>query len=81
VEDVTKQMQTHQAMKLIMTTYPGFQELPKGVKQMLLVSESHFFAEGRARAERPEASHVFAVSFPVAIPNRPANGTDVLHAR
>ncbi len=23
--------------------YPGFQNLPKGIKQMLLVSESHFF--------------------------------------
>ena len=25
--------------------YPGFQSLPKGAKQMLLVSESHFFEE------------------------------------
>jgi hypothetical protein len=25
--------------------YPGFQSLPKGAKQMLLVSEAHFFLE------------------------------------
>jgi len=40
--------------KSIMVTYPGFQRLPKGVKQMLLASESHFFdgANG-ARDPRP----------------------------
>ena len=32
-------------MKMIMTSYPGFQELPKGVRKMLLVSESFFFDE------------------------------------
>ena len=32
----------------ITATYPGFQSLPKGVKQMLLVSESVFFDEARA---------------------------------
>jgi hypothetical protein len=31
----------------ITATYPGFQSLPKGVKQMLLVSESLFFDEAR----------------------------------
>jgi hypothetical protein len=31
----------------ITATYPGFQSLPKGVKQMLLVSESVFFDEAR----------------------------------
>ena len=34
-------------MKSIMVTYPGFPTLPKGLKQMLLVSEEHFFAEAR----------------------------------
>ncbi|HEY3855375.1 MAG TPA: hypothetical protein VGO67_13370 [Verrucomicrobiae bacterium] len=28
--------------------YPGFQSLPKGAKQMLLVSEAHFFDEAVA---------------------------------
>lgn len=30
-------------MKSIMATYPDFQALPKGVKQMLLASETFFF--------------------------------------
>jgi len=33
-------------MKPIMMTYPGYQGLPKGVKQMLVESESFFFEEG-----------------------------------
>jgi hypothetical protein len=32
-------------MKSIMVTYPGFQCLPKGLKQMLVESESFFFEE------------------------------------
>jgi len=36
-------------MKMIMTSYPGFQDLPKGVRKMLLVSESFFFDEMRRR--------------------------------
>ena len=32
-------------MKSIMTTYPDFQALPKGLKQLLLASESFFFDE------------------------------------
>ncbi|MGA9776868.1 MAG: hypothetical protein ACLPRE_07685 [Limisphaerales bacterium] len=32
-------------MKPIITMYPYFQTLPRGVKKMLLVSESHFFDE------------------------------------
>lgn len=31
----------------ITATYPGFQLLPKRVKQMLLISESVFFEEAR----------------------------------
>ena len=30
-------------MKSIMVTYPDFQSLPKGLKQMLLASETFFF--------------------------------------
>jgi hypothetical protein len=32
-------------MRSIMMAYPGFQALPKGLKQMLVESESHFFEE------------------------------------
>jgi hypothetical protein len=32
-------------MKPIMMTYPGYQGLPKGIKQMLVESESFFFEE------------------------------------
>ena len=32
-------------MKPIMMTYPGYQSLPKGLKQMLVESESFFFEE------------------------------------
>jgi hypothetical protein len=36
-----------------MMTYPGFQALPRGVKRMLLESESFFFGEARTRTEQP----------------------------
>jgi hypothetical protein len=32
-------------MKSIITTYPDFHALPKGIKRMLLASETFFFAE------------------------------------
>lgn len=32
-------------MNTSILNYPGFQNLPKGARQMLLVSESHFFDE------------------------------------
>lgn len=32
-------------MKSIMFTYPGFQSLPRGIKQLLVTSETHFFGE------------------------------------
>ena len=32
-------------MKSIITTYPDFHALPKGIKRMLLASESFFFVE------------------------------------
>jgi len=35
-------------MKSIITTYPYFQTLPRGVKMLLLASESHFFEEANA---------------------------------
>jgi hypothetical protein len=35
-------------MNATILNYPGFQTLPKGVKQMLLVSESYFFEQDAA---------------------------------
>ena len=32
-------------MKSIITTYPDFHALPKGIKRLLLASESFFFGE------------------------------------
>jgi hypothetical protein len=45
-------------MKTIMFTYPGFQSLPRGIKQMLVTSETLFFAEtgtnaANTRSARP----------------------------
>ncbi len=37
------------SMKSIITTYPDFQALPRGVKKMLLASESHFFDDAETR--------------------------------
>jgi hypothetical protein len=42
-------------MKTIVTTYPGFHSLPRGIKQMLVISESLFFAEARPAISRPGA--------------------------
>lgn len=41
-------MKTLSLMKSVTSTYPRFHELPKGVKQMLLISESFFFGEARS---------------------------------
>lgn len=35
------------AMKSIITTYPDFPSLPKGLKRMLLASEDLFFGEAK----------------------------------
>ena len=40
-------------MNSITATYPGFQALPKGIKQMLVVSESLFFDDAKAAAQPP----------------------------
>jgi hypothetical protein len=42
-------VKTNQTTKAFMATFPGFHDLPKGIRQMLLVSESHFFAESSPR--------------------------------
>ena len=37
-------------MKTILSTYPDFQSLPKGLKQLLVASESFYFGEARPAA-------------------------------
>ena len=39
-------------MRTIILTYPGFQSLPKGVKQMLVASENFFFGDAEAAGEK-----------------------------
>jgi hypothetical protein len=43
-------------MKSIMLTYPGFQTLPRGVKQMLVASENDFFSDARPAAAKAGAN-------------------------
>ncbi|HEY3761077.1 MAG TPA: hypothetical protein VGN23_04965 [Verrucomicrobiae bacterium] len=50
-------------MKSIVITYPDFRELPKGVRQLLVLSETLFFEEvvptaGMAMVSKPVASNV-----------------------
>jgi hypothetical protein len=65
-------MKSQPTMKLIMTTYPGFHDLPKGVRKMLLVSESFFFDEMRRQTERPVELNAVLVSPPVMVSGRAA---------
>jgi hypothetical protein len=39
-------------MKSIVVTYPNYQSLPKGIKMMLVVSESLFFREAKTAPAR-----------------------------
>jgi hypothetical protein len=55
-------------MKPIMVVYPGFQALPKGLKQLLVESESFFFEEETTffrRDRKPIASLVNGNHFTV----------------
>lgn len=40
-------------MVSIVSSYPGFHALPRGIKQMLLTSERHFFLEAKPAAPAP----------------------------
>jgi hypothetical protein len=42
---VSTALQVELKMNTSILNYPGFQNLPKGARQMLLVSEAHFFDE------------------------------------
>ena len=40
-------------MKSIVLTYPGYQTLPRSLKQLLVASETHFFSEATTRSIKP----------------------------
>jgi hypothetical protein len=44
-----------QSVKSIMVTYPDFQSLPKGIKRMLVTSESVFFHDAKTALNGREA--------------------------
>ena len=43
VMNMNATLHAEQPMNRTILSYPGFQTLPKGVRQMLLVSEAYFF--------------------------------------
>jgi len=43
-------------MRTIITTYPGFQDLPAGIKRMLVVSEDFFFQEIQSQAAKAKTA-------------------------
>jgi hypothetical protein len=65
-------------MKSIITTYPDFQSLPKGVRRMLVASESFFFHEANSRMQKPRISEATTGSTPG--PNRGTNAGGPLSA-
>jgi len=49
-------------IKSITVTYPDFQSLPKGIKKLLVASESFFFREARSRLAQSRAAAVKATA-------------------
>jgi hypothetical protein len=47
-------LHAEQPMNTTILNYPGFQTLPKGVRQMLLVSEAYFFNEPASHHQEEE---------------------------
>jgi len=45
-------------MKSIITTYPDFRSLPKGIKKMLVASESFFYGETKSPMQKLGNSEV-----------------------
>ena len=44
-------------MRSIVMTYPGFQTLPRGLKMLLVASESFFFREAKSPLLKPRSGH------------------------
>jgi len=45
MKKMNEKLHAEETMSTTILNYPGFQSLPKGVRQMLLVSEAYFFNE------------------------------------
>ena|ERR1017187_15477 len=58
-------------MKSIITTYPDFQSLSKGIRRMLVASESFFFLEANSRVQKPRNGEATTGATPS--PNRRTN--------
>jgi hypothetical protein len=46
-------------MRTIILTYPGFQSLPRGIKQMLVASETFFFDDAEAAGAKIAQPNLF----------------------
>ena len=51
-------------MRTIILTYPGYQSLPRGIKQMLVASENFYFDESRATATNRWPKEAKIAQFP-----------------
>ena len=45
-------------MRSIVMTYPGFQTLPRGLKMLLVASESFFFREAKSPLLKPRSGEL-----------------------
>jgi hypothetical protein len=61
-------------MKSIITTYPDFHALPKGIKRMLLASESFFFAEAYSQLNQNQPATGSRLKQPLGA--QPSNRVD-----
>jgi len=51
-------------MRTIILTYPGYQSLPRGIKQMLVASENFFFEESRSAVINHKSKTAEVAQFP-----------------
>ena len=51
-------------MRTIVLTYPGYQSLPKGIKQLLVATENFYFDESGSAAGNRKAKDAKPVQFP-----------------
>lgn len=53
-------------MNSIASTYPDFQALPRGIKRLLMTSETEFFNDAKPAAPNPASGKARVVTFPRA---------------
>jgi hypothetical protein len=54
-------------MRTIILTYPGYQSLPRGIKQMLVASENFYFEESRSAATNRKPKDAKIAQFPATM--------------